>query len=117
MIHQGLSYDCLKCDYSAINKDLYDQHCNRNHTKWATVKDIESHIQEEDLDKATHVDVNISEEGKLVNKEIQEEETNHAVNAISEKVKCLDCGKLFTKKAGLSLVEHFTQNCGCLYLK
>ena len=115
--YEGLSYDCLECDYSAMNKELYDQHCNRNHTKSATVKGTESHIQEEYLDKAIHVDVNISEEGKIVNREIQEEETNNAVKAICKKVKCLDCGKLFTKKAGLSLVEHFTQNCGCLWLK
>ena len=78
---------------------------------------MESQTQKENLDKAIHDDVNISEEGEPYIQDIQKDETNQAVNDICEKVKCLDCGNLFTKKAGLSLVEHFTQNCGCLWLK
>ena len=77
---------------------------------------MESQTQKENLDKAKHDDVNISEEGEPYIQDIQEDETNQAVNDICEKVKCLDCGNWFTKKAGLSLFEHFTQNCGCLWL-
>ena len=117
MIHQGPSYDCLECDYSTINKMLYDHHYIQNHTKYTSDKYTESHIQEEDLGQAKHEDVNNIDEGKLFIQDIQEDETNQAVNGISERVKCLDCANLFTKKAGFSLVEHFTQNSGCLRSK
>ena len=45
MIHEGLTYDCLECDYSTMNKKLYDQHNNINHIKNASIKYMESQTQ------------------------------------------------------------------------
>ena len=54
------------------------------------------------------------EDGKLGSEETNEDETNSAVNAICEQIKCADCGNSFTESP--ELVEHFTRNCGCLMI-
>ena len=115
-INKGSAYMCLKCDYKTKEKKWYYRHKLKKHTQGAQSNPTKSIIQDEDLEQVSNNKENFIniEDGKLGSEETNEHETNSAVNAICEQIKCADCGNSFTESPGL--VEHFTRNCGCLMI-